>query len=125
LASLCERLHGLDLSERAVQRARQRLPQAQFAVGDLSAALPWATPAGGKYDLVTACEVLYFFADVEATVQRMSALGKACFVSFFSPTARLVAEPLAGLPGLQRGWIYHDTCAWLWAFWRPGSAIEP
>lgn len=124
LASLCERLHGLDLSERAVQRARQRLPQAQFAVGELSA-LPWAMPAGGKYDLVTACEVLYFFADVEAAVQRMSALGKACFVSFFSPTARLVGDQLAGLPGVQRGWIYHEPCAWLWAFWRPGSVIEP
>lgn len=118
-ASLCDRLHGLDVSERAMLRARQRLPQAQFAVGELSA-LPWAPPQGGRYELVTACEVLYFFSDVEATVQRMSALGSACFVSFFSPTARLVARHLAGLPGLQRGWIYHDGCAWLWAFWRPG-----
>lgn len=118
LAALCGQLYGLDVSDRAVARARMRLPGAQFAVGEL-AALPWAAPPGGRYGLVTACEVLYFFADVPATLQRMSALGDACLVTFFAPAARRVAEPLAALPGVQHGWFCHGQQAWLWAFWRP------
>ena len=119
LARLCDRLDGLDVSDRAVQRARQRLPQCRFAAGTLDR-LPWSPPLNGRYDLVVACEVLYYVADIEQAVQQMSTLGHACFVSFFCPSARLVARHLDAVPGLQRGWIYHEPYAWLWAYWRPG-----
>lgn len=118
LATLCDRLYGLDVSERAVERARERLPRAQFGVGEIGA-LPWAPPEGGRYDLVVACEVLYYLSDIEAAVRHMSQLGHACLVTFFCPSARRVAQHLEAIPGLQRGWIYHDPYAWLWAFWRP------
>lgn len=118
LASICERLDGIDVSERAVLRARARVPQCRFGVGEVTS-LPWPVAAGERYDLVVACEVLYYMRDVPATLRAMSGLGRACLVTFFSPSAHLVAAHLDGLPDLQRGWFYHEPYAWLWAFWRP------
>lgn len=120
LASLCDQLYGLDVSERAVERARERLPAARFGVGEITA-LPWEPPPGGKYDLVVACEVLYYLSDIGKAVEAMSSLGRACLVTFFCPSARRVAQHLQDLPGVRRGWIYHDPYAWLWAYWEPGS----
>src|SRR5687767_4311214 len=56
-ARQCDRLTGIDVSARAVERARQRLPAAEFGVGDL-AAQPWAREPG-RFDVVAACEVIY------------------------------------------------------------------
>lgn len=120
LATLCDQLYGLDVSERAVERARERLPSARFGVGEITA-LPWEPPPGGKYDLVVACEVLYYLSDIGKAVETMSTLGRACLVTFFCPSARRVAEHLQDLPGVRRGWIYHDPYAWLWAYWEPGA----
>jgi len=119
LARLCHRLDGLDVSERAVARAQRRVPQCRFGVGEVSA-VPWTLPEGNKYDLVVACEVLYYLSDIGQAVDCMSRLGRSCLVTFFCPSARKVAPHLESIPALQRGWIYHDPYAWLWAFWRPG-----
>lgn len=129
LALLCQRLDGLEVSERAAARARERLPQCRFGVGEMSA-LPWALPQGGRYDLVVACEVLYYFSDIRQTVETMSRLGRSCLVTFFAPSARRVAQHLEAIPGMQRGWIYHDPYAWLWAYWEPadmasGRILQP
>lgn len=121
LSKLCDQLYGLDVSERAVERARERLPAARFGVGEITA-LPWEPPPGGKYDLVVACEVLYYLSDIGKAVETMSSLGRACLVTFFCPSARRVAQHLQDLPGVRRGWIYHDPYAWLWAYWEPESA---
>ena len=117
LATLADQLYGLDVSARAVERARTRLPQARFDVGTL-ASIPW-TPPAGRFDLVVACEVLYYMSDIQAAIQAMSQSGDACLVTFFGPSAGLVAKHIDHLPGLERGWFYHEPYHWLWAFWRP------
>jgi SAM-dependent methyltransferase len=118
LEALCERLDGIDVSERAVLRAQRRVPRCRFGVGEVSA-LPWSLPEGERYDLVVACEVLYYMSDIGGALRAMSRQGRACLVTFFAPSARVVAPHLAELPGLRRGWFFHDPYAWLWAFWRP------
>ncbi|HEX8030340.1 MAG TPA: class I SAM-dependent methyltransferase [Vicinamibacterales bacterium] len=117
LASLCDQLYGLDVSPRAIARAQKHVPEARFEVGTLPT-VPW-TPAGGRFDLVVACEVLYYVSDVPAVISRMSELGHGCLVTFFSPSAGLVAGHVDGLKGVERGWFHHAPYAWLWAFWRP------
>src|SRR5580700_10350985 len=60
LARQSGELYGIDVSARAVDRARQRCPAGNFAVGDpftLGSAMP------DRYDLVAACEVLYYVKD--------------------------------------------------------------
>lgn len=118
LRRLCNRLDGLDVSVRAVSRAAARVPDARFGVGEV-VALPWALSDAQRYDLVVACEVLYYLGDVTKTIDEMSRLGRACLVTFFSPAARRVAPYVDGIPGLQKGWIFSDPYAWLWALWRP------
>jgi 2-polyprenyl-3-methyl-5-hydroxy-6-metoxy-1,4-benzoquinol methylase len=124
LARLCTRLDGVDVSTRAVARARERVPQCRFGVGEVTA-LPWSLHDGARYDLVVACEVLYYLGDIPRAVERMSQLGRSCFVTFFCPAARVCASHLEGIPGLQRGWIYHDPYAWLWASWQPQITNRP
>jgi hypothetical protein len=122
LTRLCDRLYGIDVSPTAVARAQARhLPGAAFAVADVHH-LPWHTDPGG-FDLVVACEVLYYVRDIPAAIARMNELGSACLVTFFGPAARVVAPHLDALggPDVERGWFFHDPYAWLYAFWRPGS----
>jgi cyclopropane fatty-acyl-phospholipid synthase-like methyltransferase len=116
LAKLCSRLHGLDISGKAIERARRRVPEAEFAVGDL-ATQPWGNERH-RFDLVTACEVLYYIKDLPATIERMNYLGKACFVTFFAPAARRVGETLLSPPKVQRDWFYHGSTVWLACWWR-------
>lgn len=118
LIQLCTHLDGLDVSSRAVVRASERIPDGRFGVGHLGA-LPWVLKEHESYDLVVACEVLYYLNDVAHAVERMSRLGRTCFVTFFCPAARKIASHLDKVPGLERGWIYHEPYAWLWAMWAP------
>ena len=52
---VCDRVTGIDVSERAVARARARMPGAEFLVGDVASLS--ATPR--RFELVVACEVNY------------------------------------------------------------------
>lgn len=117
LAALCDQLYGIDVSARAVERARQRVPAAVLDVGTLPA-VP-RTPPGGRFDLVVACEVLYYMSDIAGAVDAMAALGDTCLVTFFGPAARVVARHVHDRPGVERGWFFHDPYPWLWALWRP------
>ncbi len=116
LAGLATRTYGLDVSAKAIERARQRMPQAQFAAADIFHQ-PWAGEIE-RFDLVTAFEVLYYLGDVEATLARMSQLGRACVVTIFAPAARRVGPHLERIPGLRKDWIWHGGTVWLVAWWR-------
>ncbi len=85
LINVCETLYGLDVSERAVHRARRRVPEATFGVGDLYACtLLERIP---RVDLVVASEVLYYMKDVPRAVRRMSELGNKCLATYYDGRA--------------------------------------
>ena len=96
LAGLCDQLYGIDVSARAVERARNRVPTARIDVGTLPV-VP-RTPPGGRFDIVVACEVLYHMSDVPGAVNAISELGDACLVTFFGPSARAVANMSTAFP---------------------------
>ncbi|WP_175497856.1 class I SAM-dependent methyltransferase [Dokdonella immobilis] len=116
LARVANRVHGLDVSEKAVERARQRVPDGQFDAADLfTHTWPESTP---RFDLVTACEVLYYMSDVERTLARMSELGRNCLVTIFAPAARRVGPHLDRIANLRKDWIWHGGTVWLVCWWR-------
>lgn len=115
-AQLSDQQYGLDVSARAIDRARLRLPAAHFAATDIFSQ-PWGD-SRHRFDLVTACEVLYYVADPAKTIERMRHLGRNGFVTFFAPAVVRTGPPLEQVPGVQRDWIYHDRTAWLVAWWR-------
>ena len=116
LAGACNRHYGIDISARAVERARRRLPDARLGVGNVFT-LPWHD-APDHFDLVVACEMLYCLPDPAPTLARMRELGRGCLVTFFAPAARLVAPALDAIPGVQRDWFAHGGSTWLAAWWR-------
>lgn len=119
LQALADQVHGIDVSPTAIERARERVPGAQFAATDV-AGQPWGDQAG-RFDLVVACEVLYFIKDIPGTLARMNHLGRACFVTFFVPALRRVEPHLRAIPGLEKDWIHHSGVTWLACWWRnPG-----
>ncbi|MCR6701107.1 MAG: hypothetical protein NVV68_08160 [Dokdonella sp.] len=56
--------------------------------------------------------------DIDATLERMSHLGRACLVTVFSPALRRVGPHLARMPNLHKDWIWHGGTVWLVAWWR-------
>jgi SAM-dependent methyltransferase len=116
LQRLADRVCGLDVSAKAVERARLRLPNAKFAATDLHNQ-PW-TAEVPRFDLITACEVLYYMKDIDQTLARMSELGRNCLVTIFAPAARRVGPHLDRIDGLQKDWVWHGGTVWLVAWWR-------
>ena len=115
-ARLADEVYGIDVSPIAIERARVRVPQAQFAATDLEGQ-PW----GGqrhRFDLVVACEVLYYIKDIPATIERMRHLGKAGFVTFFAPALVRVGPHLEGIEDLHKDWMQHQGETWLVCWWR-------
>jgi len=119
LLQVCDNLYGIDVSETAIDRARQRVPSAQFAVADIFSH-PWGDEAG-RFDLVVACEVLYYIADIEATVNEMSRVGNACLATIYAPAIRRVGRFLEDRPGVGKDWFGSTGAEWVVAYWRTDS----
>lgn len=115
LCRICDELWGVEVSKTAVTRAQARLPDAKFFAGDIHSQ-PWSQEAK-SFDLVVACEVLYYISDIKGTLDTMSRLGKACFVSFFSPEVYKLTELIEAIPNVRKNWIAHDRTTWLLAYW--------
>jgi cyclopropane fatty-acyl-phospholipid synthase-like methyltransferase len=116
LTEVCDRLYGVEVSQRALSRAQARVPNAEFSLGDFTAQ-PWVGTSH-RFDLVVACEVAYYFQDIRRMFALMSQHGDACFVSFFSPAVRKVGHFIDEIPNVQKGWIHHGSSSWLLAWWR-------
>ena len=116
LARVCKCQYAIDISPQAIERARQRLPGVQFGVADVFTQ-PW-TAEGKRFDLVTACEMLYYLRDPGATIERMRALGRNGLVTFFAPACGKLGEQLDRVPGLHKGWFHHGKTAWLVGWWH-------
>src|SRR5690606_7831886 len=110
LSEISQALRGIDVSATAVTRARKLLPTANFQTGELIKQ-PWVTEQD-KFDLVVACEVLYYVADVRKTLEAMNHVGKNCFVSFFTPEALKLSKLIDAIPNVQKSWFSHDGVTW-------------
>lgn len=121
LAGLCRRLVGFDLSGSAIARARRRLPGADLRVQDFEGFL------GGRpepFDLVCACELLYYLPDPRAALERLSRLGRACLVSYYRDAMPSLDPICLGMPSASSATIEHGKSLWRVVWWRnpPASA---
>jgi protein-L-isoaspartate O-methyltransferase len=116
LTQACGRLYGIDVSPRAVRRARRRCPAAQFAAGD---------PFGFRLadmqqpvDLVVACEMLYYVKDIPRFLDRLSQLGRACLVTYYEGQAASLDPHFADRPGCWREQFRSEDTEWRAVWWR-------
>lgn len=121
LARICRRLYGIDVSRRAVDRARQRCPDVRFAAANpLTFRFDDAPPV---YDLIVACEMLYYVRDIRRFIERMSQLGRACLVTYYDGQAPILDPHFAGLPAFQRDALRVKGVMWHAAWWRTAAHL--
>lgn len=118
LGEVCEHLFGVEISARAVERARARCPQATFFAGDLNS----VGGATGSYDLVTACEVIYYMSDVQGTLTEMSRLGRTCLVTYFQTQQQAIDATVTFPPQAIRDTMVFEDMTWTAVWWtNPGT----
>lgn len=119
LRSICKELTGVDVSLRAVCRARERCHGTDFIVDDIfSKDIDTRAP----FDLIVACEVLYYMRDVAAAIRRMNELGSACFITYLDRMHDL--DPLVlSLPGITTKVLEFEQVRWRAAWWRQSRVL--
>jgi 2-polyprenyl-3-methyl-5-hydroxy-6-metoxy-1,4-benzoquinol methylase len=117
LQQLSESLYGIDVSVRAIRRAKRRCPDATFAVTDMYS-LPRSMQSI-RFDLVTACEVLYYMADVAGALKRISELGRACLISYCHDAREGLDKHVREIPGVQFETASYEGVSGTFAWWRP------
>ncbi len=116
LARLADDVMGIDVSANAIERARRRVPSASFIAGDLLTQ-PWVRERG-RFDLLTACEVLYYMSDIPGFLRVMDELGGTCLVTYFAPAARLCEKPVMAMPGAEQARFRFEDTEWIAAWWH-------
>jgi trans-aconitate methyltransferase len=116
LSRICGQLYGVDVSVRAARRAARRCPSGKFAAGD-----PFAFHFAGMpepVDLVVACEVIYYVKDVPAFLARLSALGRACLVTYYQGQEPTLEPYFAAMPDCRRQRFQFDDTEWNAVWWH-------
>ena len=114
LRQTCDRLIGLDVSPRAVERARRRCPESEFLVGDV---FSQEVDARAPFDLVVACEVLYYMSDVPAALRRMRELGRKGLVTYFARDMGILDPQVLSLPGTASEILEFERVRWRAVWW--------
>lgn len=116
LLEVSEAVAGIDVSEKAIARARQYVPTAELQVGKAEDAARLF--AGRQFDLVTACEVLYYSNDIARTIEDVQSLANRVLVTNYSGLANLMRSHFTG-PGWSRlpDIVFGDT-TWECYIWQ-------
>jgi SAM-dependent methyltransferase len=109
-------VYGLDISQRAIKRARRRCPSAVFSVGRAEDAA--TVFAAVSFDLVVACEVLYYAKDIVGILQKLQRLAPRLFISNYLPRSRTMKGHFAGPGWLRLDVIKHGDSVWECFYWR-------
>lgn len=90
---------GIEVSETAVNRARRAIPDAEYLVGCAEDAATLLS--GRRFDIVTACEMLYYAPDPGRVLESLKSLAPRILVTTYDKRTRAVAAHLSG-PGWSR-----------------------
>ena len=109
---------AVDVSPTAIRRARARAPGATFVVGDILESPEFAAPR--RFDVVTACELLYYVKDVPAHVRALDRLGRHVLATYFDEYNDVLEPIVTSRPGVIMGKIQFEETVWTIATW-PGD----
>ena len=118
LLKVCDELVGVDVSARAVERAKTRCPGARFVAGDIFTS---DLLQGRRFDLVVACEVLYYIQDVAAALARFRQLGDAALVTYYDLHAQTLDPHVLAAAEVGTSKITFGPAGWTAAWWPDGS----
>ncbi len=115
LQQVCKHLTGLDVSARAINRARKRCSGSDFKAGDIFFKdLVKQAP----FDLVVACEVLYYMSDVPAALRQMRELACNTLVTYFSGEMKNLDPIVLSMPDCDSEVLESEYGRWRIAWFR-------
>ena len=97
LLELADRAYSLDISEAAVERARRRCPEVKFEATSVEESYKLFPDI--HFDLITACEVLYYVNNLDDVLPLLQTRTRHIFVTMFRPLADKMRHHLTG-----KGW---------------------
>ena len=114
LAPLAEQIIGVDPSSIAIRRARiSKIANSLFEVGDL---MTYGIPPKDIFDLVTACEVLYYVQDLERAYKRLNRLGRQCVVTYYQGAFERL-DTFFATKNVTLETIECASCKWRIVYW--------
>lgn len=119
LLEVSDTVTGLEVSAQAVKRARERLPKVEFKVG-AAEDVPQLF-AGRRFDLVTACEVLYYMTDVPGTLEHLQSVADALLVTSYSAKAAELEPAMRGPGWRELVPISAEDTVWRVFVWRAAA----
>jgi 2-polyprenyl-3-methyl-5-hydroxy-6-metoxy-1,4-benzoquinol methylase len=113
LATLGDRILGIDRSLHAVNRARgQGIANATFESGDLM-----TYRSNEIFNLVTGCELMYYFENLESVYQRLSQLGQTTVVTYYQGAYDRLDE-FFSTKSVNSETIHGVSSQWRVVWWR-------
>lgn len=122
LLNVAARVTGIEVSEAAVNRARRTTPDADYLIG-------CAEDAGRllgerRFDIVTACEMLYYAPDPARVLDTLKGLAPRILVTAYDKRAQGLAPHLQG-PGWSRlDDIVVDGTCWHCHLWQSPELVS-
>ena len=114
LRRVSDRVIGLDVSARAVARARERLPNNEFVVGTIFSS---EVDTYAPFDLIVASEVLYYMKDIPAVLARMRELSSANLVSYYSDEMANLDPQVLSIPNAEAKTVTFGATQWRVVWW--------
>lgn len=116
LSKLTQNFYGLDVSDKAIQRAKMRCPTGHFAASELEQI---DTVFGDqKFDLITGCEVLYYLSDISAALELLQTRTDLIFVSNYSERAKKMRPHFEADNWHRLDDIQFEGTVWECHYWR-------
>jgi SAM-dependent methyltransferase len=106
---------GLDVSPRAIARAREKQPDGRFMAGTVFSP---EVDVYGPFDLVVASEVLYYMSDIQAVLRRMREIGRANLVTYFSDEWSNLDPEVLSIFGAKSKVVEFGDAQWRAVWWR-------
>ncbi len=114
LQQVCNHLVGIDVSARAIRRAQKRCSGSDFFIGDIfSPKISTRAP----FDLVVACEVLYYMNNVPIILQQLRNIGHYNLVSYHKGQMEALDPLILGIPGVASRIMEYEGYSWRVAWW--------
>jgi SAM-dependent methyltransferase len=123
LARVASDVTGIDVSRRAVARARLAVPDADFEVTQLSRSRLAQRKA--PFDVVVAAEVLYYMRDVAAVLPQMERLGRGCFVTYYGDHAERLDALVDRHCAAETARMAYDGVTWTVRWWPSPAVAVP
>lgn len=122
LMDVSDALYGVDISEAAIRRARQRCAGADFRAArleDISNEF-----ADKRFDLITACEVLYYAVDTKAILAELQAKTDRLYVSNYLKRSEAMKSHFQGDGWQQLDRITFEDTIWECYLWQSPRVRE-